>query len=77
MEVLNWVCDCLFLFIFLFEKFFFFHVVSKRNTFRTAAKNELMGSDKEKREELPRSPFKIGTEEEEELSGEGEGEEDP
>jgi len=37
----------------------------------------LIGSDKEEREELPRSPFEIGTKEEEELSGEGEGEEDP
>ena len=77
MVVLNRVWDSLFSFIFLFRKFFFFYVVSTRNASRTASNNALIGSDKEEREELPRSPFEIGTKEEEELSGEGEGEEDP
>jgi len=77
MAVLNRVWDSLFPFMLLFEKLFFFHVVSMRNTSRTVTNNALIGSDKEEREELPRSPFEIGTEEEEELSGEGEGEKDP
>ena len=63
-------------FIFLFKKKFFFHVVSTHNASRTAAKNSLIRSDGEEREEFPRSPFEIGIEEEGELSGEVEGEED-
>ena len=63
--------------MFLLRDLFFFHVVSTRNAYRTAAKNALIRSDKEKRESIPRSPFEIGIKEEEELSGEGEGEEDP
>ena len=77
MAALNWVCDCVLPFIFLFNKLFFFHVVSTRNASKTVAKNALMESDKEDKEELPRSPFEISTKEEEELTGEGEGEEDP
>lgn len=50
MAFLNWVWDCLFLFMFLFRKLFFFHVISIKNASRTTAKNALMGSDKEERE---------------------------
>ena len=51
MAILNWVWDCLFSFMFLFKKFFFFHVISIRNAYRTAANNALIGSDKEERED--------------------------
>jgi len=50
MAALNRVWDCVFPFIFLFKKLFFFHVVSTRNSSRTVAKNALIGSDKEERE---------------------------
>lgn len=76
MAALNRVWDCILPFIFLFSKFFFFHVVSIRNASRPTAENALIGSDKVDREEFPRSPFEIGTEEEGELNGEEEGEED-
>ena len=62
--------------MFLFRKFFFFHVVSTRNASRTAAKNALIRSDKEEREEFPRSPFEIGIEEEGELNREVDSEEE-
>jgi len=76
MAALNRIWDYILPFIFLFRKFFFFHVVSTRNASRTAAKNALIRSDKEEREEFPRSPFEISTEEEGEFNGEVEGEED-
>jgi len=76
MAALNQVWDCVLPFIFLFKKNFFFHVVSIRNASRTVAKNALIRSDKEEREEFPKSPFEIGIEEEGKLGGEVEGEED-
>lgn len=77
MTTLNLVWDCLFPFIFIFEKFFFFYVISTRNASRTVGRSASMGNDREEREELLRSPFEIGTKEEEEkLNGEEEGEED-
>ena len=76
MAALDRVEDYVLPFIFLFRKFFFFHVVSTRNASRTAAENALIRSDGEEKEEFPRSPFEIGTEEEGDTSGEVEGEED-
>lgn len=76
MTSLDRVWDCVLPFMFLFRKFFFFHVVSTRNASRTAAKNALIRSDGEEKEEFPRSPFEIGTEEEGDTSGEVEGKED-
>ena len=76
MVALDRVWDCILPFIFLFKKKFFFHVVSTRNASRTVAENALIKSDGEEKEDFPRSPFEIGTEEEGDTSGEVEGEED-
>ena len=75
MAALDRVWDCVLPFMFLFRNFFFFHVVSTHNASRTVVENALIRSDGEEKEEFPRSPFEIGTEEEGELSGEVEGEE--
>ena len=69
MAALDRVWDYILPFIFLFRKFFFFHVVSTHNASKTATEHALIRSDGEEKEEFPRSPFEIGTEEEGDTSG--------
>eukprot|EP01018_Ginkgo_biloba_P023013 Gb_30875 [translate_table: standard] len=75
MAALNQVWDSMFPFMFLFSKFFFFHVMPTRSASRTAAEDAQRRKEQEEEEGMPPySPFKIGTEGEGLSGGEERGE---
>ena len=75
MAALNRVWDSIFPFMFLFSKFFFFHVMPTRSASRTAAEDAQRRKEQEEEEGMPPySPFEIGTEGEGLSGGEERGE---
>lgn len=77
MEALNLMRESLLSFMFIFKNYFLFYMIFIRGASRTSSQSAYMGEGKEEREELPKSPFEIGTDQEEgELSGDEESKEE-